>query len=74
MAVHQWQSWTWSAEAGAKLRITSHLGAVAAWRWYASHWEDGVTDVVVTPFGTDSLDNEREVRMDGPWVGIVLEF
>ena len=73
-ALNQWQSWTWSGELGAKVRILDGLSAMAAWRWFESHYQDGVPDEVVTPFGTDHIDSERTIRQQGPWVGVVLEF
>jgi hypothetical protein len=74
MALNQWNSWTWSADVGAKLRITRNLGAVAAYRWFASHWEEGQPEVVINPLGSAALDSSRDIRIQGPWVGIVLEF
>ena len=73
-AVDQWHSWTWSGEAGAKLKITRNLGVIAAYRWFASHWEDDSPTLVVTPVGTAALESGRDIRLQGPWVGIVLEF
>ena len=47
MALEQWHSWTWSAETGAKLRITRNLGAVLAYRWFGSHFEDDTPEAVI---------------------------
>jgi len=74
MALDAWRSWSFNAEAGARLRITDHLGVVAAWRWYRAHVEDGRPEKVATPFGTTTLESNLDLRLAGPWVGIVLEF
>jgi hypothetical protein len=74
MATSLWRSWSFRAEAGMRLRVTDHLGAVAAWRWYRAHVEDASPDTESTPFGPTTLDSNLDLRLDGPWVGIVLEF
>lgn len=63
--VGAWQSWSYDLEAGATVQVTDHVALAAAWRWYGASYDGDEDDL--DPYGL-------EVRLSGPWVGLVMEF
>jgi opacity protein-like surface antigen len=61
-----WISRSWDVEAGVQFNVLRNLAVVAGWR------ETGVSFDDDDPDGVDEFD--LELRLRGPWLGIVLEF
>jgi hypothetical protein len=65
LSTGSYRSWSRNGEAGIHLRFTENLGAVAAYRWFRAHVEGR---------STRTAGSTLDIRLDGPWVGIVLLF
>jgi hypothetical protein len=75
MGTRIYRSYSWSADAGVRLRVTRNLGAVAGYRWYRVHLEDDLgDDDDEAPFGALGSRSSLDARLTGPWAGLVVEF